>query len=147
MCVLCQMSSFAPAFEKESFDIWHFVWQFRLLEAFVFFLVFLAFSFEKNFEKKLRKNLEDMLKTSYLCTRFWKRSVGVWDSGSGWSSFFGVLPFRKRALKILWKKREKNFRKNLEDILKTPYLCNRFPLETGRRMRLRSLKELHKQYK
>ena len=146
MCVLCQMSSFAPAFEKESFDIWHFVWRFRLLEAWVFFHVFLVFSLEKKLRKKLRKNLEDMLKTSYLCTRFWKRSVGVWESGSGWSSFLECFPFARERWRSSEKK-EKNFRKNLEDILKTPYLCNRFPLETGRRMRLRSLKELHKQYK
>lgn len=64
----------------------------------------------------------------------------------------GVLFFRSASLsqesvEDPLKKKEKNFRKNLEDILKTPYLCNRFPLETGRRMRLRSLKELHKQYK
>ena len=57
-------------------------------------------------------------------------------------------PFRKRASsRPPKKKKKKNFRKNLEDMLQTPYLCNRFPLQAGRRQDLRSLKELHKQYK
>ena len=44
------------------------------------------------------------------------------------------------------KKLRKKFRKNLEDIRKTPYLCNRFPIKTEGIKKSDLWRDLHKQY-
>ena len=44
-------------------------------------------------------------------------------------------------------KKKKNFRKYLEDILKSSYLCNRFLKRKSVSPTKRSLRNLHKQYK
>ena len=49
---------------------------------------------------------------------------------------------RSRASKKLRKK----FRKNLEDMRKTPYLCNRFPIKTEGIKKSDLWRDLHKQY-
>ena len=78
-------------------------------------------------KKNFRKHLEDILKSSYLCTRFPRRGwhrVGFLDRGGAKNFFFFYLPFAKRDDEK--KKKEKNFRNYLEDILKSSYLCIRF---------------------
>ena len=63
--------------------------------------------FEKLSKKKLLKTFGSLKITPYLCTRFWEANLEA----------------------ELRKKLRKKFRKNLEDIRKTPYLCNRFPIK------------------
>jgi len=63
-------------------------------------------AFEKKTSKKLRETFGGLKITPYLCTRFWEGHSGA--------------PLRKKNF-------EKKFGKNLEDMLKAPYLCNRFP--------------------
>ena len=78
-------------------------------------------------KKNFRKYLEDMLESSYLCTRFSRRGwrwVGFLDRGGAKNFFFFYLPFAKRDDEK--KKKEKNFWNYLEDILKSSYLCIRF---------------------
>ena len=60
-------------------------------------------------------------------------------------SFFFYLPFAKRDDEK--KKKEKTFRKYLEDILKSSYLCIRFLKRKAVLEKKRSLNNLHKQYK
>ena len=71
-----------------------------------------------------------MLESSYLCTRFQngssdKLDILNWTRCAGLPPFFFCLPFAKRDDEE--KENKKNFRKHLEDMLKSPYLCIRFP--------------------
>ena len=71
-----------------------------------------------------------MLESSYLCTRFQngssdKLDILIWTRCAGLPLFsFASLSQRETTRK---KKIKKNFRKHLEDMLKSPYLCIRFP--------------------
>ena len=80
------------------------------------------------FEKKLRK------KTSRNVWRFETNSLPL-------HPLLGRTP-RSSAPKKLRKK----FRKNLEDMPKTPYLCNRFPLKRKASRKSDLWWDLHKQY-
>ena len=98
-----------------------------------FFFSFEAVSFEtSSFEKKNEKSFRFIWKiwnkVLTFAPAFKKKASVDWNTfykaGGNDIPLFLCSPFRKRDDGK--KKKEKNFRKNLEDILKSPYLCIRF---------------------
>ena len=81
-------------------------------------------AFEKNFEKNFAERLAVWNKLLTFAPAFWK----------------GTPELRSE------KKLRKKFRKNLEDMPKTPYLCNRFPLKRKASRKSDLWWDLHKQY-
>lgn len=78
-------------------------------------------------EKKLRKNFAKRLAV--------------------WNKLLTFAPaFEKDTPELRSEKLRKKFRKNLEDMPKTPYLCNRFPLKRKASRKSDLWWDLHKQY-
>ena len=73
-----------------------------------------------------------------------KTSQNIWQFENNSLPLHPLLRSEPRS----WapKKLRKKFRKNLEDMRKTPYLCNRFPLENGSVKKSDLWRDLHKQY-
>ena len=72
-----------------------------------------------------------LVQTRYFCTRFRKRKQSFNERMSRVKGMRGVTIRRvsrsqERLETASRKKLRKKFSKNLEDMLKTPYLCNRF---------------------
>ena len=116
------------------------------------FFSFKSWSLKKKKEKKLSKTFGSyaikFLPLHPLSERKRSNDWQLEQRRGAWNFiFFDFLlsPFRQERRRE--KENEKKLRKYLEDILKSSYLCNRFPKRKSVSSMKRSLRDLHKQYK
>ena len=124
-------ATFASAFENGGGDSLTF-WQKRSRNPFLFSCYLVLFvSWIPPLKRKMKKNFRFIWsiwnKVLTFAPAFKKKASVDWNTfykAGGNGIPFLCSPFRKRDDEK--KKKKKNFRKYLEDILKSPYLCIRF---------------------